>query len=286
MSARLPAPPSRFRYGFPLPLPSPAPDSPSLIKLQAVAKRFGPDGPPVLAPLDLAIRAGEFVSILGPSGCGKSTLLRLLSGLAEPTSGAISIGGHAPGGGDDLAYVFQDPTLLPWLNVSANVETLLRLRHVPAPERSRRRDASLELVGLASRARAYPRQLSGGQRMRVSLARALALEPRVLLLDEPFGALDEMTRDRLGEELLSIHARQRWTALFVTHSVAEAVFLSTRVLILAAHPGRIAHDLAIDLPYPRNHDTRRDPAYLRLVAEVSARLRAVDTESGGMGVLP
>ena len=239
----------------------------------------------MLAPLDLDIRAGEFVSILGPSGCGKSTLLRLLSGLAEPSSGTLSVGGHAPGGSDDLAYVFQDPTLLPWLNVSANVETLLRLRHTPAAELARRRDAALELVGLATRARAYPRQLSGGQKMRVSLARALALEPRVLLLDEPFGALDEMTRDRLGEELLAIHARQRWTALFVTHSVAEAVFLSTRVIILAAQPGRIAHDLAIDLPYPRNHDIRRDPAYLRLVAEVSARLRALDIESG-MGILP
>ncbi len=260
-------------------------DSPPLIQLQSVSKRFGPGGPPVLAPLDLSIQTGDFVSILGPSGCGKSTLLRLLSGLAEPTSGAISIDGHAPGGSDDLAYVFQDPTLLPWLNVSANVETLLRLRHVPSAKRARRRDAALELVGLATRARAYPRQLSGGQRMRVSLARALALEPRVLLLDEPFGALDEMTRDRLGEELLSIHDRQRWTALFVTHSVAEAVFLSTRVIILAAHPGRIAQDIAIDLPYPRNHDTRRAPGYLRQVAEVSARLRAMDPESG-MGILP
>lgn len=221
--------------------------------------------------------AGEFVSILGPSGCGKSTLLRLLSGLAAPTSGDILIDGREPGRVDDLAYVFQDPTLLPWLRVSANVETLLRLRHVPAAERARRRDAALDLVGLASRADAYPRQLSGGQRMRVSLARALALEPRVLLLDEPFGALDEMTRDRLGEELLAIRARQNWTAVFVTHSVAEAVFLSGRVLILASHPGRIAHDMRVGLPYPRNHDTRRDSAYLNLVAEVSARLRAVDT---------
>jgi NitT/TauT family transport system ATP-binding protein len=244
-----------------------------------VSKRFGPAAvatPPVLGPLDLTVAAGEFVAILGPSGCGKSTLLRLLSGLAEPSSGTITVDGHPPGQGDDLAYVFQDPTLLPWLNVAANVETLLRLRHLPAPERARRRDAALELVRLADRARAYPRQLSGGQRMRVSLARALATEPRVLLLDEPFGALDEMTRDRLGEELLAIRQRRHWTALFVTHSVSEAVFLANRVLVLAARPGRIAHDLPIDLPYPRNHDTRRDPAYLRLVADVSARLRAVD----------
>ena len=266
-------------------MPAATASPPPVIQLDAVAKRFGPDAPAVLAPLTLRVSAGEFVSILGPSGCGKSTLLRLLSGLAAPTSGAISIDGHPPGQGDDLAYVFQDPTLLPWLSVSANVEALLRLRHVPAPERARRRDAALALVRLAEKARAYPRQLSGGQKMRVSLARALALEPRVLLLDEPFGALDEMTRDHLGEELLAIRERQRWTALFVTHSVSEAVFLSSRILILAAHPGRIAHDIAIDLPYPRHHDTRRAPGFLDLVAEISARLRAVDSERA-MGILP
>ncbi len=260
-------------------MPDASASPPSVIQLDAVAKRFGPGGPAVLAPLSLNIAAGEFISILGPSGCGKSTLLRLLSGLAEPTSGTITIDGHPPGHGDDLAYVFQDPTLLPWLNVSANVETLLRLRHMPAAERTRRRDAALALVRLAEKARAYPRQLSGGQKMRVSLARALALEPRVLLLDEPFGALDEMTRDHLGEELLAIRERQRWTALFVTHSVSEAVFLSTRILILAPHPGRIAHDIRVDLPYPRNQDTRRAPAYLTLVAEISARLRSVEPAS-------
>lgn len=260
-----------------MPPASPASSTPPpVIRLESVSKGFGPSAPPVLAPLDLAIADGEFVAILGPSGCGKSTLLRLLSGLAEPSAGAIAVDGHPPGQGDDLAYVFQDATLLPWLRVDANVETLLRLRHVPAPERARRRDAALALVRLADKARAYPRQLSGGQKMRVSLARALATQPRVVLLDEPFGALDEMTRDRLGEELLAIRDRQRWTALFVTHSVAEAVFLASRVLILAPHPGRVAHDLRVDLPYPRNHDTRRDPVYLRLVADVSARLRAVD----------
>ncbi len=256
-------------------LPSVTPPPPA-IRLREVSKRFDASATPVLAPLDLEIAAGEFVAVLGPSGCGKSTLLRLLSGLSEPASGHITIDGHPPAQGDDLAYVFQDATLLPWLDVGANVETLLRLRRVPAAERGRRRDAALALVGLADRARAYPRQLSGGQKMRVSLARALATEPRVLLLDEPFGALDEMTRDRLGEELLAIHARQRWTAVFVTHSVAEAVFLATRILVLAPRPGRLAHDLRVDLPYPRNHDTRRDPAYLRLVADVSGRLRAVD----------
>jgi NitT/TauT family transport system ATP-binding protein len=249
---------------------------PPLIHCQALAKRFDAAGPAVLGPLDLAVAPGEFVSVLGPSGCGKSTLLRLISGLLAPTNGALTVAGRPPGTLDDLAYVFQDATLLPWLRVDANVETLLRLRRVPGAERARRRDAALGLVRLTEKARAYPRQLSGGQRMRVSLARALALEPRVLLLDEPFGALDEMTRDHLGEELLAIRARQAWTALFVTHSVAEAVFLSSRILILASHPGRIAHDLAVALPYPRNQETRRAPDYLRLVAEVSARLRAVE----------
>jgi NitT/TauT family transport system ATP-binding protein len=190
------------------------------------------------------VAPGEFVALLGPSGCGKSTLLRLLSGLATPSSGTIQVGDRPPGEDSGLAYVFQDPTLLPWLRVAANVETLLRLRRLPAPERARRRDAALALVGLADRARAYPRELSGGQKMRVSLARALATSPRVLLLDE--------------------------------HSVSEAVFLARRVLILAARPGRVAHDLTIDLPYPRNRDTRRDPAYLRLVAAVSARLHEVE----------
>lgn len=258
-------------------LPHTTPISPPTIRLLSVDKRFGATTPQVLAPLDLSIAPGEFVSLLGPSGCGKSTLLRLLSGLEDPSAGTITLGELPPTRCDDLAYVFQDATLLPWLKVGANVETLLRLRRMPPAERARRRDAALAWVRLADRAGAYPRQLSGGQKMRVSLARALALEPRVLLLDEPFGALDEMTRDHLGEELLAIHARQGWTAVFVTHSVAEAVFLSSRVIILAARPGRVAHDLTIDIPYPRNRDTRRDPAYLRLVAEVSDRLRAVDT---------
>ncbi len=246
-----------------------------LVEFRDVTKRFG-DGPLVLDRIALTAQPGEIVSLIGPSGCGKSTLLRLLSGLAEPSSGRITVDRHPPGHGDDLAYVFQDATLLPWLRVDANVETLLRLRRVAAAERARRRDAALALVRLAEKARAYPRQLSGGQKMRVSLARALALEPRVLLLDEPFGALDEMTRDHLGEELLAIRERQRWTALFVTHSVAEAVFLAGRIVILAPHPGRVAHDLRVDLPYPRHHDTRRDPAYLGLVAEISARLRSVE----------
>lgn len=252
---------------------------PPLIRMQALTKRFG-SGLPVLDGLTLDVAAGEFVSLIGPSGCGKSTLLRLLSGLTPASGGQITVAGRQTGETDDLAYVFQDPTLLPWLKVAENVETLLRLRRMLAAERRRRSVAALELVRLTDKAHAYPRQLSGGQRMRVSLARALALEPRLILLDEPFGALDEMTRDRIGEELLAIRERQQWTALFVTHSVAEAVFLSSRILIFAANPGRVVHDLPITLPYPRNHDTRLAPAYLGLVAEVSAKLRAVEESAG------
>lgn len=246
-----------------------------VVQLTSVTKRFG-DAPPALDGIDLTAQPGEFVSLIGPSGCGKSTLLRLLSGLTPPTAGTLDVLGTPPGQTDRLAYVFQDPTLLPWLDVTGNVEALIRLRNLPAAERATRRDHALRLVRLADRARHYPRQLSGGQKMRVSLARALTLRPDLLLLDEPFGALDEMTRDHLNEELLAIRAEQNWTAFFVTHSVAEAVFLSTRILILAPHPGRIVADLAVDFPHPRTDELRRTDAYLRLVAEVSHQLRAVE----------
>lgn len=251
--------------------------SPSVVlRLDGVVRRFTPEAPPTLGPIQLTVSAGEFVSVLGPSGCGKSTLLRLASGLDAPDAGTVQVDDAPPTRHDGLAYVFQDATLLPWLSVAANVETLLRLRGVPAAERARRCRAALEQVRLVDRSRALPRELSGGQKMRVSLARALALEPRLLLLDEPFAALDELARERLGEELLAIRARLGWTALFVTHSVAEAVFLSTRVIILGPHPGRIVHDIPIELPGPRQADLRRNPAYLGLVADVAARLRALE----------
>lgn len=251
---------------------------PPLVEFHQVGKSFG-SGPPVLEAFNLSVLEGEFISLIGPSGCGKSTLLRLLSGLTPASSGRLLIQNRPPEQAENLAYIFQDPTLLPWLNVRRNVESLLRLRHCPADQRARLRDSALHVVRLTDKADAYPRQLSGGQKMRVSIARALTLQPRLLLLDEPFGALDEMSRDRLNEELLAIRDEQQWTAFFVTHSVSEAVFLSTRILILSANPGRIAHDIPVPLPTPRTDALRRTDAFLRLVAEVSARLRSVEPAS-------
>jgi NitT/TauT family transport system ATP-binding protein len=236
-----------------------------MVELHSVTKRFGaPSRPPVLDNLSLSIAPGEFVSLIGASGCGKSTLLRLLSGLAEPTSGRVHVASPP-------AFIFQDAALLPWRTVRQNTATLLQLRRTPPAERERRVSELLSLARIAPLADRYPRQLSGGEKMRVSLARALALEPSLLLLDEPFGALDELTREHLNEELLALRERRRWTAVFVTHSVAEAIFLSTRIVILAA--GRIARDVPIDLPFPRTAETRESPAFLRLVAEISRLLR-------------
>jgi NitT/TauT family transport system ATP-binding protein len=248
-------------------------DAAPVVAFHEVTKRFG-SGPLVLDRVSLAARPGEFVSLLGPSGCGKSTLLRLLAGLSPVTAGSILVEGRPPAQAE-LAFVFQDPTLLPWLTVAHNVEVPLQLRGVPAAERAATRRRVLELVHLADREGAYPRQLSGGQKMRVSLARALALAPRVMLLDEPFGALDEMTRERLGEELLALRAREAWTAFFVTHSVSEAVFLSDRIIVLAPHPGRIHAEIAVPLPAARNAETRLSRDYLTLVSEVSRVLRSV-----------
>jgi NitT/TauT family transport system ATP-binding protein len=248
--------------------------APPLVALRELTKRFG-DGPIVLDRVSLSVQPGEFVTLIGPSGCGKSTVLRLIAGLTVPSDGQVAVTtSPAKVADEELGFVFQEPTLLPWLTTEHNIELPLKLRGVPASERSAVISRVLSLVGLADKARAYPRQLSGGQKMRVSIARALALSPKLLLLDEPFGALDEMTRERLNEELLSIRERQAWTALFVTHSVAEAVFLSSRIIVMAAHPGRIHDDLTIDLPYPRTVETRTSERYHALVLKVSQSLRA------------
>jgi NitT/TauT family transport system ATP-binding protein len=253
--------------------------APPLVELCEASKRFGV-GPLVVDRINLAAQAGDFVSLIGPSGCGKSTLLRLIAGLTPLSNGSISVGGRAPDEASaDLAFVFQEPTLLPWLTVEKNVGLPQKLRGVDDATRSASQRRALELVRLGEKADAYPRQLSGGQKMRVSIARALALAPKILLLDEPFGALDEMTRERLNEELLAIRERQAWTAFFVTHSVAEAVFLSNRIFVMAAGPGRIHAEVRIDLPYPRTQETRLSRAYHDLVAEVSRTLRSVENPS-------
>jgi NitT/TauT family transport system ATP-binding protein len=250
--------------------------APPLVDFREVTKRFG-DGPLVLDRISFAAQAGDFISLIGPSGCGKSTLLRLIAGLSPLSGGTLSVDGRTPdAAAADLGFVFQEPTLLPWLTVAKNVEVPQKLRGVPPETRTRTRDHVLELVRLREKASAYPRQLSGGQKMRVSIARALGLSPKILLLDEPFGALDEMTREHLNEELLAIRERQAWTAFFVTHSVAEAVFLSNRVLVMAAEPGRIHTEIAVPFPYPRTEHTRLSREYQGLVAQVSRVLRSVE----------
>ncbi|HXZ15394.1 MAG TPA: ABC transporter ATP-binding protein [Roseiarcus sp.] len=209
---------------------------------------------PVLEDIDLRVAAGEFVAVLGPSGCGKSTLLRLISGLDQPTSGAITADGEVVDGPDpSRILVFQDPTLFPWTTVWRNVATGLDARGVLAHQRGRVDDA-LELVGLSDFARAYPHQLSGGMAQRASLARALVNDPGLLLLDEPLGKLDSITRLTLQGELLSLWRERRFTAILVTHDVEEAVLLSSRVIVLSERPARIKAEFAIDLPYPRHRD--------------------------------
>jgi NitT/TauT family transport system ATP-binding protein len=246
-----------------------------LVRLEQVGKRFGV-GAPVLKDVSLTVGAGEFVSFIGPSGCGKSTLLRLIAGLTPPTAGEIAVAGAPAGKARGEAFlVFQDANLLPWRRVAANVELPLMLRGDPRAGRRTRAREMLDLVGLGDAAEKYPWQLSGGMKMRVSIARALSVAPRILLLDEPFGALDEMTRDRLNEDLLAIRQRDPFTSFFVTHSVAEAVFLSTRVVVLAAGPGRIAAEIAVPFAYPRPPELREAPEFLRLLAETSRALRAV-----------
>jgi NitT/TauT family transport system ATP-binding protein len=223
------------------------------------------------------VHAGDFVSLIGPSGCGNSTVLKLISGLSPATAGELTVMGVKPRQARDRqAFIFQDATLLPWLTARLNVEIPLRLRGTAAADRQAKARELLALVGLTGVADYYPRQLSGGMKMRVSIARALTLAPRLLLLDEPFGALDEMTRHRLNEELLAIRAQTPFTALFVTHSVAEAVFLSNRIVVMAAHPGRLHAEVRVDFPYPRTPALRTQSDFQAKVNEVSRLLHEVE----------
>lgn len=245
------------------------PEGPAIV-LDSVCMRFG-DGPLVLDAIRLEVRPGEIVSFVGPSGCGKSTLLRLVAGLLKPTAGTIRHEGANP----SPAFIFQDATLLPWARVVDNIALPLRLQGMDANKRRARAMEWARRLGLEAAADYHPRQLSGGMRMRASIARALCMEPNLLLLDEPFGALDAITRNRLNEEILALHERDRWTALFVTHSVSEAVFLSHRVVILGQQPGRVAHVMEIPIPFPRDARTRESLAFQQCLAEATGQLRGV-----------
>ncbi len=228
-----------------------------------------PDGTVALTDVSFRVRPGEFVSIVGPSGCGKSTVLRIASGLTPATAGRTEVDVK------QLGYVFQDPTLLPWRTVFGNVELLLELHGVARLERRDRAMQAIETVGLSGFEMHHPKRLSGGMRMRVSLARSLTLAPKVFLFDEPFGALDEITRERLNEELLRLFAAMRFSAVFVTHSIFEAVFLSSRVLVMSPRPGRILGDIEVPFPYPRSQSLRFEPALAEVAGQVSALLREV-----------
>ncbi|WP_238006389.1 ABC transporter ATP-binding protein [Dactylosporangium sp. AC04546] len=236
------------------------------LRFDRVDKTFK-DGTVALTGADFAVAPGEFVSVVGPSGCGKSTLLRIASGLDTASAGQVHVGA------DRLGYVFQDATLLPWRTVRANVELLMELHGLPKAERRRRCAEALELVGLAGFDKHMPHELSGGMRMRASLARSLTLSPELFLFDEPFGALDEITRERLNDELLSLFRLQRFAALFITHSVMEAVFLSTRVLVMTGRPGRIRAEVTIPFEYPRAPSLRFTAQFAALCGEISDQLR-------------
>jgi NitT/TauT family transport system ATP-binding protein len=232
-----------------------------------------------LQDIDLDVRPGEFVSLIGPSGCGKSTLLRVIGDLLAPTSGTISVNGKTPRQARlsrEYGIVFQQPVLYDWRTVAQNVQLPLEVMKVPAKEARARVDALLRLVGLADFAKRYPWELSGGMQQRVSIARALSFKPSVLLMDEPFGALDEMTRERLNRELLNIWAETGTTIVFVTHSIAEAIFLSDRAVVMSPRPGRIEAIIDVDLARPRETETRDTDRFVELVAAVRHRLREVD----------
>jgi len=240
---------------------------PSALRFDRVSMVF-PDGTHALDDITLDVQSAEFVTIVGPSGCGKSTLLRIAAGLELNTAGSLQVGP------DRIGYVFQDATLLPWRTVAGNVELLAELHRMPARARQVAVADAIELVGLAGFERKYPRQLSGGMLMRTSLARSLVLQPKLFLFDEPFGALDEITRERLNDELLRLFQLEAFAALFITHSIIEAVFLSTRVAVMSARPGRIVAEFTVPFPYPRAHSLRYEPDFATLAGEVSHALRA------------
>jgi len=250
------------------------------VRLRAVTKVYD-SGVAALGPIDLEVRRGEFISLLGPSGCGKSTALRLIAGLASPTSGTVDVnrGATDARGTHAIGFVFQEPTLMPWADVAGNVRLPLKLAGMQGSEAGGRVAAALAQVGLAEFAKSYPRELSGGMKMRVSLARALVTDPDILLMDEPFAALDEITRFRLNNDLLALWRNLRKTVIFVTHSVFESVYLSQRVLVMSARPGRIAAEFRIDAP-ERGEDFRTSAEYAGFCRKVSSALAPAYEEAG------
>ena len=226
-----------------------------------------PDGTQALRGIDLHIEPGEFVTIVGPSGCGKSTLLRIVSGLEAQTSGTCEVDRTS------LGYVFQDSVLLPWRNVQRNVELNAELQGIGKEQRRDLAQQAINLVNLDNHKSKYPHQLSGGMKMRCSLARSLVSRPQVFLFDEPFGALDEMTREHLNDELLSIFQLEKFAGLFITHSIQEAVFLSTRVLVMSAQPGRIVAEYHIQFPFPRLPEIRYSPEFAEICGRISSDLK-------------
>jgi NitT/TauT family transport system ATP-binding protein len=254
-----------------------------LLQLTGISKTFG-NGVTAVAGVDLTIRPGEFVSLLGPSGCGKSTMLKLIAALAAPSSGTIdwpqsaydALGTPEPA----LGFVFQEPTLLPWRTVADNVHLPLMLAGTGKSDAKERVANVLELVGLSAFADSYPRQLSGGMKMRVSIARALVTRPKIMLMDEPFAALDEITRIKLNDDLLELFARQGLTVIFVTHSVYESVYLSNRIVVMTSRPGRISADIPIEVRYPRTEEYRTSTLYNERCRFVSAALRHAMNAAG------
>ena len=240
------------------------------------AEKIFANGTRALAPIGLTIAEGEFLTLIGPSGCGKSTLLKLIANLIQPSDGRIlwwrGDSGQIGQDGRGLAFVFQEPTLMPWARVDTNVRLPLDLADVPRGKADPRVSDAIARVGLSAFARHYPRQLSGGMKMRVSIARALATDPNLLLMDEPFGALDEFTRNKLDDDLIKLWWERKLTTVFVTHSIYEAVFLSTRIVVLAANPGRIFRTMTIDEPQPRSQDFRDSARFAAYCRELSTWL--------------
>jgi len=258
---------------------------PVVIRADKVCKTYRVRGTEAVAleDADLEVCQGEFVSLIGPSGCGKTTLLRLVADLIQPTSGALEVAGKSAAAAREAreyGFVFQAPVLYDWRTVLANVTLPLEIMGFARAERRRRAESLLAMVGLETFHRQYPWQLSGGMQQRVSIARALAFEPKLLLMDEPFGALDEITRETMNHELLRIWGRTGKTVLFVTHSIAEAVFLSSRIVVMTARPGRIQKIIHVDLPYPRSPETRESERFFQLTTEVREALRLGQAAAG------